>query len=178
MRTWLFGLTLAAVAVVPVQAALRQGAAAPNFFTQGAQGGKSFRLHLKEQLRKGPVVLYFFPKAFTAGCTLESKAFADAMPQFRRAGVQVIGMSADDLATLRKFSIEECRSAFPVATASKQVIKDYDVAMGSTGLTNRTSYVIDRSGKIVFVHSEGDWSKHVEKTLAAARALKGRARKA
>ena len=171
MRKLLMALTIAAVASIPASAALKQGAAAPNFFTEGAYGGKAFRLHLKEQLRKGPVVLYFYPKAFTAGCTLESKAFADAMPQFRKAGVQVIGMSADDLPTLKKFSVETCRSAFPVAIASKKTIQDYDVAMGDSGLSNRTSYVIDRRGRIRFVHSDLDWSKHVDKTLAAAKAL-------
>ena len=162
------------VAAVPASAALKQGTAAPDFFVTGAKGGKDFRLHLKEQLKKGPLVLYFFPKAFTDGCTLEAKAFSDAMPQFRSAGAQVVGMSADDLPTLKKFSAEACRDAFPVATATKKVIADYDVAMGNSGLTNRTSYVIDRSGRLVMVHSEGDWSKHVEKTLAAVRALKKR----
>lgn len=174
MRKLLLALTVAMFASLPASAALKEGAVAPNFFTQGAHGGKAFRLHLKEQLRKGPVVLYFYPKAFTQGCTLETKAFADAMPQFRKAGVQVIGMSADDLPTLKKFSVEACRSAFPVATASKTIIGDYDVAMGDSGLSNRTSYVIDRRGRIAFVHSDLDWSKHVEKTLAAARALKRR----
>ena len=63
-------------------------------------------------------MLYFFPKAFTEGCTLETKAFADAMPKFRAAGARVIGLSADDLPTLKRFSTEACRSKFPVATAS------------------------------------------------------------
>jgi peroxiredoxin len=83
-------------------------------------------------------------------------------------------MSADDLPTLKKFSIETCRSAFPVAIASRRVIDQYDVAMGNSGLSNRTSYVIDRKGRITFVHSDQDWSKHVEKTLAAAKSLKRR----
>jgi len=172
MRKLITGLLVAAFTALPASAALRQGTAAPDFFVTGARGGKDFRLHLAEQLKKGPLVLYFFPKAFTKGCTLEAKAFSDAMPEFRKAGAQVVGMSADDLPTLKKFSKEACRSAFPVATATKQVIRDYDVAMGNSGLSNRTSYVIDRSGKITAVHSEGDWSKHVQTTLAAVRALK------
>lgn len=174
MHKLVIGLLAAAVAASPGLAALKQGASAPDFFVAGARGGKDFRLHLKEQLRKGPLVLYFFPKAFTQGCTLEAKAFSDAMPEFHKAGAQVVGMSADDLPTLKKFSAEACRDAFPVATATKDVIRNYDVAMGNSGLTNRTSYVIDRSGKVVMVHSEGDWSKHVETTLAAVRALKKR----
>jgi thioredoxin-dependent peroxiredoxin len=172
MRKLLTGMSIAVLAALPASAALKQGATAPDFFVVGAKGGEPFRMHLKEQLRKGPLVLYFFPKAFTKGCTLESKAFSDAMPQFRKAKAQVIGMSADDLPTLRRFSVEECRSAFPVAPADKDLIRKYDVAMGDSGLTNRTSYVIAPNGRIVMVHSDGDWSKHVEQTLAAVRALR------
>ena len=82
-------------------------------------------------------------------------------------------MSADDLPTLQKFSVEECRSAFPVATASPATIKAYDVVLKQKPeLTDRTSYVIDRNGRIAFVHSDLDWSQHVSKTLAAVRSLK------
>ena len=82
-------------------------------------------------------------------------------------------MSSDDLPTLQKFSVEECRSAFPVATAAPGTIKAYDVALKQkAGLTDRTSYVIDRRGRIAFVHSDLDWSEHVQKTLAAVKALK------
>ena len=84
-------------------AALPVGAPAPDFQTVGALAGKPFKLHLKDQLRHGPLVLYFYPKAFTQGCTLEAKAFADAMPEFRKAGARVVGMSADDLDTLKRF---------------------------------------------------------------------------
>jgi peroxiredoxin len=165
-------LALAALAQ-PLGAALPVGAKAPDFRTMGAVGGKPFKLHLNEQLRKGPLVLYFFPKAFTQGCTLEAKAFADAMPEFRKAGARVVGMSADDLPTLERFSTEACRSAFPVATASPETIKAYDVVLKQKPeLTDRTSYVIDRKGRIVMVHSELDWKDHVSKTLAAVRSLK------
>jgi len=157
----------------PLAAALPVGAQAPDFTTMGAVGGKPFKLHLKDQLRSGPLVLYFFPKAFTQGCTLEAKAFADAMPQFRKAGARVVGMSADNLDTLKKFSTEACRSKFPVATASPATIKAYDVVLKQKPeLTDRTSYVIDRKGRIVMVHSELDWKDHVAKTLAAVQALK------
>lgn len=157
----------------PLSAALPVGAKAPDFRTIGAVGGRPFKLHLAEQLRQGPLVLYFFPKAFTEGCTLEAKAFADAMPEFRKAGARVVGMSADDLPTLKRFSTEACRSVFPVATASPATIKAYDVVLKQKpGITDRTSYVIDRKGRIVMVHSELDWKDHVAKTLAAVRALK------
>jgi len=158
----------------PLAAALPVGAQAPDFTTLGAVGGKPFKLHLKDQLKHGPLVLYFFPKAFTQGCTLEAKAFADAMPEFRKAGARVVGLSADNLDTLKKFSTEACRSKFPVATASPETIKAYDVVLKQKPeLTDRTSYVIDRKGRIVMVHSELDWKDHVAKTLAAVQALKG-----
>jgi peroxiredoxin Q/BCP len=157
----------------PLAAALPVGAQAPDFTTLGAVGGKPFKLHLKDQLKHGPLVLYFFPKAFTQGCTLEAKAFADAMPEFRKAGARVVGLSADNLDTLKKFSTEACRSKFPVATASPETIKAYDVVLKQKPeLTDRTSYVIDRKGRIVMVHSELDWKDHVAKTLAAVQALK------
>jgi peroxiredoxin len=160
----------------PALAALPVGAKAPDFVTSGAIAGKPFQLRLKQELKKGPVVLYFYPKAFTKGCTLEAHAFSEAMPQFRKAGAQVIGMSADDLPTLKRFSVEACRSAFPVASASAATIKAYDVGMPIVNrlkrMSNRTSYVIAPSGRITFVHSDLDWSGHVAKTLAAVRSLK------
>lgn len=157
----------------PLAAALPQGHKAPQIATVGAVGGKTFKLNLRDQLRRGPVVLYFFPAAFTKGCTLEARAFSEAMPEFRKAGARVIGMSADPLDKLRKFSIEECRSAFPVATATPATIAAYDVAWkDKPGLTTRTSYVVAPDGRIVMVHDELDWSQHVAKTLAAVKALK------
>lgn len=160
----------ACLIAAPLAAALPTGARAPDFATIGALGGKSFKLHLYEQLKHGPVVLYFYPKAFTSGCTMEAHAFSEAMPEFRKAGAQVIGMSADALPELKKFSVEHCRSAFPVATASKATIDAYDVAMGKT-MSNRTSYVIARDGRIALVHSDLDWKDHVAQTLAAVKSL-------
>ncbi|MDD3799744.1 MAG: peroxiredoxin [Novosphingobium sp.] len=162
----------------PAFAALPVGAKAPEFSTQGALAGKDFAFDLERALAAGPVVLYFYPKAFTQGCTLEAHAFAEAMPDFRAAGARVIGLSADDLPTLRKFSTEECRDAFPVAIASPAVIKAYDVALvrggKGTGLTDRTSYVVGRDGRIVMVHSAMDWREHVKLALAAVKALQAK----
>jgi len=161
---------LAALTVTTASAELKGGAKAPLFTTRAALAGKEFGFSLKAALAKGPVVLYFYPKAFTQGCTLEANAFADAMPQFKAARATVIGMSADDIATLKDFSRKECRDAFPVGFASPQISKAYDVAMAS-GLTRRTSYVIARDGRFVAVHSNADYRDHVAKTLAAVRAL-------
>jgi len=173
MRKVLLFLAAASIAL-PAQAALPVGAKAPDFTTTGAVGGKAFKLHLAQQLHKGPVVLYFFPKAFTSGCTAEAHAFSESIGDFKKAGAQVIGMSADGIATLKDFSVKECRSAFPVATATPATQKAYDVAWAAhPGITTRTSYVIDKTGKIVAVHDDLDFSKHVATTLAAVKSLKG-----
>jgi peroxiredoxin Q/BCP len=165
-------LGTAAHAVLPV------GATAPSFATQGALDGKPFAFDLKAALKKGPVVLYFYPKAFTQGCTLEAHAFSEASDDFHKAGATIIGMSNDDIPTLQKFSTEACRGKFAVASATPQIVKDYDVALKmvgvSTGLTSRTSYVIAPSGKITLVHSDMNYIDHVKLTLAAVKALKGK----
>ena len=173
MRKLLFVAAIVSLAAVPANAALKVGDKAPDFTTTGAVGGKEFKIHLAKQLKKGPVVLYFFPKAFTSGCTAEAHAFSESIGDFKKAGAQVIGMSADDLKTLHDFSEKECRSAFPVATATPAMQKEYDVAWAAhPGLTTRTSYVIDKSGKIVMVHDDLNFSEHVARTLAAVKALK------
>ena len=172
MRNLLAALVLS-LAAMPGWAALPAGSAAPDFVTNGAIGGKPFRLHLSQQLKRGPVVLYFFPKAFTQGCTLEARAFSAAMPEFRKAGARVIGMSSDDLATLQKFSVEECRSAFPVARATPDIARSYDVVLkAKPELTSRTSYVIGRDGRVVMVHDDMKWDEHVARTLAAVKKLR------
>lgn len=173
MRRLLTALAAATIIAAPASAALKVGDKAPDFTTTGAVGGKEFKIHLADQLRKGPVVLYFFPKAFTSGCTAEAHAFSQSIGDFKKAGAQVIGMSADDLKTLHDFSTKECRSAFPVATATPETQKAYDVAWAAhPGITTRTSYVIAKTGKVVMVHDDLDFSQHVAKTLAAVKALK------
>lgn len=114
-----FALILSA----PASAELPTGARAPDFAAPGALAGKPFSFKLHQALKKGPVVLYFYPKAFTQGCTLEAHAFAEASADFRAAGATVIGMSNDDVATLQKFSTEACRDKFAVASASANLIK-------------------------------------------------------
>src|SRR3954454_18252402 len=173
MRNLLFGLAAAGLALAPATAALPVGTKAPDFTTTGAVGGKEFKLHLAEQLKKGPVVLYFFPKAFTSGCTAEAHAFSESIANFKKAGAQVIGMSAAALKTLHDFSTKECCSPFPVATRAPEIQKDYDVAWAAhPGITTRTSYVIGRDGKVVMVHDDLNFAEHVAKSLAAVKALK------
>jgi len=160
-------LTLSA----PANAELPVGAKAPAFTTRAALAGQEMGFSLAAALRRGPVVLYFYPKAFTQGCTLEANAFAEAMTEFREMSASVIGMSNDDIGTLERFSKEECRDAFPVGVAGERLISAYDVALGGSGLASRTSYVIAPDGRIVFVHSNSDYREHVSKTLAAVRSL-------
>lgn len=165
-----------ALSAVPGAAALPNGAKAPLFSTQAAKAGKAFGFNLRSALAKGPVVLYFYPKAFTKGCTLEANAFAEATPEFSKLGATVVGMSNDDIDTLKRFSREECRDKFAVASATPKIVQAYDAALvregKDTGLTERTSYVIDRRGRIVFVHSDLDYKDHVRLTLDAVRKLK------
>src|SRR4051794_39152550 len=173
MRNLLFGLAAAGLALTPATAALPVGTKAPDFTTTGAVGGKEFKLHLAEQLKKGPVVLYFFPKAFTSGCTAEAHAFSESIADFKKAGAQVIGMSADAQKPLHDSPPKECRGPSPVGTATPETQKAYDVAWAAhPGITTRTSYVIAKNGKIAMVHDDLDFSKHVEKTLASVKALK------
>ena len=175
MRMLLLALAGSALLATPALGALPIGSKAPDFTTTGAIAGKPFKLHLADQLKHGPLVLYFFPKAFTSGCTAEAHAFSEASAEFKKLGARVVGMSADDLPTLQKFSVEECRNQFPVATADDDVRKAYDVVLKQKPeYANRTSYVIDRNGKIVMEYTNLDPSEHVQRTLAAVKKLKGR----
>ncbi len=191
MKRILSAAAAVAAAAVPfaAQAELAQGARAPEFSTQVALAGKPGSFDLRQALRRGPVVLYFYPKAFTQGCTLEAHAFAEATDQFKAAGATVIGMSNDDIGTLQRFSTEHCRDKFAVGVATPQIIRQYDVAfkmtpelaarMAASGrsaamgsATSRTSYVIARNGRISMVYSNLDYRDHVRMTLDAVKALR------
>ena len=154
-------------------AALKVGDAAPDFTAPATLGGREFTFSLKDALKKGPVVVYFYPAAFTKGCTIEAHDFAAAMPDYRAAGASVIGVSHDDIAALDKFSISECQSKFPVAAdRDRRIMKSYDAALGFlTPYADRTSYVVSPEGKIAFVYSSLDPDRHVAGTLSAVRAL-------
>jgi peroxiredoxin len=159
----------------PAAASLPVGTKAPTFSTQAAKAGAVSGFNLRSALARGPVVLYFYPKAFTKGCTLEANAFADATPEFAKYGATVVGLSNDNIETLKRFSKEECRDKFAVAAATPKIVKAYDAALvrdgNATGMTERTSYVIDQKGRIVFVHSDLDYKDHVRLALAAVKKL-------
>ena len=178
-RTSLIFATAAAalMAAAPANAALQVGSTAPQLSATGALAGETFSFNLQNELKKGPVVLYFFPKAFTPGCNMEANAFAEHIEEFKRAGAQVFGMSGDNIEQLKDFSVKECAGKFPVATATPATIRAFDVVLSMNGqrnenMTGRTSYVIAPSGRIVMVHDDLNFNDHVEKTLAAVRALR------
>ncbi len=150
-------------------AALDVGDAAPNFTASAALGGKVFRFNLADSLAKGPVVLYFFPAAFSVGCSIEAHEFAESIPKFEALGATVIGVSSDDIATLGKFSVQACQGKFPVASDDTQaVMKSYDAVMAiKPDYANRISYVIAPNGKVLYNYQSLNPSRHVEKTLAA-----------
>ena len=158
-------------ATTPSYAALDVGEAAPNFTVQAALGGKTFRYTLAESLAKGPVVLYFFPAAFSVGCSLEAHEFAEAIGKFEALGATVIGVSSDDIDTLTKFSVQACQGKFPVASDNTQAImKSYDAVMAlRPDYANRISYVISPGGKVLYNYQSLNPSRHVEKTLAAVK---------
>ena len=162
---------LAASLAMPAYSALNVGVKAPVFVTQASMGGKVFTYSLADALKKGPVVLYFYPAAFTPGCTIEAHDFADAIEKYQALGATVIGVSHDDIEKLNKFSVSECRSKFPVAADPDQsIMKSYDAILAAKPeYANRTSYVIVPSGEIIYTYTDLEPDKHVENTLDALR---------
>ena len=175
MKKLILAAALLAAFSGPAAAELPIGAKAPLFIAKGALAGEAKAFNLRSALAKGPVVLYFYPKAFTKGCTLEANAFAEAMPEFAKWGATVVGMSNDDIETLKRFSKQECRDKFAVASATPKIVKAYDAELvrdgKSTGMSERTSYVIDQRGRVAFVHSDLDYKDHVRLTLDAVKKL-------
>jgi thioredoxin-dependent peroxiredoxin len=169
-------IILAGLSTSAALAALKPGATAPDFTAPAAVGGKDFTFSLAEALKRGPVVLYFYPKSFTQGCTIEAHAFAEAADHFAAAGATLIGMSRDTIETQRKFSTEGCRDKFPVAAdPSMAVIRAYDAANllglmpSGKEVADRISYVIAPDGKVIYAYSDPAPEKHIENTLAAVR---------
>ena len=167
-----------ALALPGAHAALAVGAAAPDFSAEAALGGQAFRFALADALKKGPVVLYFYPKAFTSGCTVEAHQFAEATPKFAALGATVIGMSNDDIETLKKFSIEACRNQFAVAAdPGAKVIRQYDAGLAvKPDMANRISYVISPQGKVLLTYTSMDPDGHVAAAMKAVQEWKTGAR--
>jgi peroxiredoxin len=167
----LIGVALSASASL---AALKPGDPAPDFTVEAAKGGQRFSFSLAEALKKGPVVLYFYPKSFTSVCTEEAHDFAENIPTFDKEGASVIGLSSDDINVQRDFSSKECRDTFPVgADPDFSVIKAYDAAftvpVAGAVFANRISYVIAPDGKIIEAYSDSGAENHITNALAAVR---------
>lgn len=164
------GAGLAAYALVAF-ATLKPGDRAPAFVAQASLGGNVYQYSLADALEKGPVVLYFYPAAFTKGCTIEAHEFAEAVDQYQAEGATVIGVSHDNIDTLKRFSVSECRSKFPVAAdAESKIIKAYDASMPMMStMANRVSYVIAPDGTVIYEYTSLSPEKHVANTLQAVR---------
>lgn len=165
-------LTLLALLSTSAFAELKPGDKAPVFTAQASLGGKVFNFSLADALKQGPVVLYFYPAAFTSGCTIEAHNFAAAVDRFKEYHATVIGISMDNIDTLNRFSVSECRSKFAVAAdPDGSIARSYDaVLMWKSGWASRTSYVITPDGKVIYSYSAMSPDKHAENTLNALRA--------
>ncbi|MFN3515030.1 MAG: peroxiredoxin [Phenylobacterium sp.] len=178
MRRIAFIAALAALAAAPALAALKPGARAPDFTADGFQAGKPITFSLAEARRKGPVVVYFFPAAETAGCNLEARLFAEAIDDFQAQGATVIGVTAGNLDKLASFSAdtEKCSGKFPVAAdPNARIAGLYDATLAvRPGWSSRTSYVIAPSGEVVHAYSDMKANEHVTETLGAVRAWRAK----
>ena len=170
---WVAAAALTAFCIVggaePAEAALKQGDIAPDFTARATLGGKEFVFSLAASLKHGPVVLYFYPAAFTKGCTVEAHDFAQAIQRYQALGATVIGVSGDDIHTLNKFSVSECQSKFAVvADPGRAVMKAYDaVLVPLLAYADRTSYVITPDDRVIYSYTALDPDHHVANTLAA-----------
>jgi thioredoxin-dependent peroxiredoxin len=195
MKRVLFGTLLLSVAALPAMAALRPGDPAPRFTAPATRAGKEFTFSLGRALRKGPVVVYFYPSAYTGGCDLEAHTFAQDSKEFAAAGATIIGVSLDSIGRLKTFSADPhyCAGKFPTASdASGAISKSYEVEVhqGPAGLkdvrgveighgfADRTTFVIARDGRIVTVISKVSPAEHVAKALQVVRHLQAKSRKA
>jgi len=167
-------LLLACIAAVPGHAALAVGAKAPDFDVKAALAGKAFDFSLNAALKKGPVVLYFFPAAFTPGCTVEAHDFAEATDKFAALGATVIGVTSGNADRVTEFSSVECRNKFAVAADPDQkVIKAYDAVLTKAPqYSDRTSYVIAPDHTILLTYTDLNPDKHVDMTMDAVKKWK------
>jgi peroxiredoxin Q/BCP len=190
-----FGLAISAALCIPAFAALSTGDRAPEFSAPGSLAGKEFHFSLRNALKKGPVVVYFYPSAYTGGCDLEAHTFAQDKDQFTDAGASIIGVSEDSVARLNQFSADPkyCAGRFPVASdPDGKIAASYGltVSQGRPGMKDvrgvaidhnfieRETFVVDKNDKIVAVFSSRadhlSPDEHVKKALAVVKQLDGK----
>ena len=175
MKFAALALVAAATVVPPAFAALKEGTQAPDFSAPAFLAGKPFTFSLADALKKGPVVVYFFPAPHTAGCNIEAHLFSQAIDKFKALHATVIGITAGHLDQLAQFSRETkyCSGKFPVAAdKGARIAKAYDATLFfRPGWSDRTSYVIAPSGTVAYAYSSLDPDKHVQNTLRAVQSL-------
>jgi peroxiredoxin len=187
LRNALLATAVAAIAVAasPAAAKLAPGAKAPDFTAPAYLAGNAFTYKLADSLKKGPVVLYFFPSAYTSGCNVEAHLFSEAVDEFKANGATVIGVTSGKLERLAEFSkdTERCGGKFPVAAdTGASIAKRYAAplsmnGMSMPGLSGRVSYVIAPDGTVIHAYDNLDPNDHVEQTLSAVKAWKAGKRK-
>lgn len=165
MKRILLGCLLSSMVAIPAVAALKQGDGAPDFKTQASLAGKEFTFSLKEALKKGPVVVYFYPSAYTQGCNVQAHTFAVNYEKFTAAGASVVGVSLDNISRLNQFSADPdyCAGKLPVASdESGAIAKSYDLQVREAtagqkdskgneighGFAERTTFIVTPDGKV------------------------------
>ncbi len=189
MKRVLAGIVLSAAVALPAAAALKQGDAAPDFKAPASLAGKEFTFNLKEALKKGPVVVYFYPAAFTKGCNIQAHTFSVNSDKFKEAGASVIGVSLDKIGTLNEFSKdpEYCAGKIPVASdADGSIAKSYDLQVREGkagfkntrgdeidhGFTERTTFVVSPDGKVAATIGNVAPDENVTKALETVQQIK------
>ncbi len=188
MKRILLGCLLSSAITFPAIAALKAGDAAPDFQTQASQAGKAFNYSLKEALQKGPVVVYFYPSAYTGGCNIQAHTFAVNVDKFAAANASVIGVSLDSIDRLNDFSADPAYCAGKVAVASDvdgAISKAYDLVVREAaegkkdsrgvdithGFAERTTFIVTPDGKISATLSGLKPAENVEKALETVQQL-------
>ena len=188
MKRFLLAGLLSTAIVLPAMAALKQGDVAPDFKTQASLDGKEFTFSLKDTLKKGPVVVYFYPSAYTGGCNLQAHTFAVNHEKFAAAGATVVGVSLDSIARLNDFSAdpEFCAGKLPVASdADGKIAKSYDLSVREGregakdtrgneighGFAERTTFIVTPDGKIAGTVGGVSPTENVQKALEAVEQL-------
>ena len=188
MKRLMLSCLVSAAICLPAMAALTSGDAAPDFSAQASLAGKEFKFSLKESLKKGPVVVYFYPSAYTQGCNVQARTFSVNQEKFAAAGASIVGVSLDDIQRLNQFSAdpEFCAGKFPVASDAdgsiaksyalnvRQVagLKDTKGAEVDHGLAERTTFVVTPDGKIAATIGGMTPTENVMKALEAVQQLK------
>lgn len=171
-RQLLAATAFTAAIATPAAAELQPGETAPDFTVEGFRAGEPVTFHLREALEYGPVVLFFFPAAFTSGCEAQAASFAESIAEFEALGAEVIGVTAGNTDRLADFSTQHCASAFPVFAVSDGMIGDYEAGLlVRPGWTSRTTYVIAQDQTIALTYSEMSPYEHVDRALAALREM-------